>query len=196
MPYFIHPLEALDTMWLQLRLYLLVGVMFAILYGILVGIGYFLGITGFSFYLLIIGVAAGFVLLQYAIGPKISPAHEDDNPRVHFYPLPGHLHPHVGHGDDLLCLRFDGQGYEDMLGGTRPDGTSQELDEGGAGARYAVVHDLVAGPELQTVDVRLEGPEDAGDALENLVLLHGRRVGDSSLYSLALSPTVKGGIAA
>jgi heat shock protein HtpX len=71
MPYFIHPLEALDNMWLQLRLYLLVGVMFAILYGILVGIGYFLNITGFYFYLLIIGVAAAFVLIQYAIGPKI-----------------------------------------------------------------------------------------------------------------------------
>jgi len=45
--------------------------MFAILYGILVGIGYYLQITGFYFYLFIIGIAAGFVLLQYAIGPKI-----------------------------------------------------------------------------------------------------------------------------
>jgi heat shock protein HtpX len=58
-------------MWLQLRLYLLVGVMFAILYGIFIGIGYYLNITGMMFYLFIIGVAAGFVLLQYAIGPKI-----------------------------------------------------------------------------------------------------------------------------
>ncbi len=58
-------------MWLQLRLYLLVAAMFAILYGILIAIGYYLQITGLSFYLLIIGVAAGFVLLQYAIGPKI-----------------------------------------------------------------------------------------------------------------------------
>jgi heat shock protein HtpX len=58
-------------MWLQARLYLLVGLMFAILYGILVGIGYYLQITGFMFYFLIIGVAAGFVLLQYLIGPKI-----------------------------------------------------------------------------------------------------------------------------
>ena len=64
-------MEALMTMWLQLRLYLLVGLMFAILYGIFVGIGYYLQITGFYFYLLIIGVAAGFVLLQYFIGPKI-----------------------------------------------------------------------------------------------------------------------------
>ncbi len=58
-------------MWLQLRLYLLVGAMFAILYGILVGIGYFLNISGFYFYLLIVGVAAGLVLIQYVIGPKI-----------------------------------------------------------------------------------------------------------------------------
>lgn len=58
-------------MWLQVRLYLLVGLMFAILYGILVGIGYYLQITGVSFYLFIIGIAAGFVLLQFMIGPKI-----------------------------------------------------------------------------------------------------------------------------
>jgi len=45
--------------------------MFAILYGILIGIGYYLNITGYTFYLLIVGVALGFVLLQYAIGPKI-----------------------------------------------------------------------------------------------------------------------------
>lgn len=65
------PVEASNTMWLQVRLYLLVGLMFAILYGILVGIGYYLQITGVSFYLFIIGIAAGFVLLQFMIGPKI-----------------------------------------------------------------------------------------------------------------------------
>ncbi|MCX6670736.1 MAG: M48 family metalloprotease, partial [Euryarchaeota archaeon] len=58
-------------MWLQVRLYLLVGLMFAILYGILVGIGYYLQITGLFFYLFIIGIAAGFVLIQFMIGPKI-----------------------------------------------------------------------------------------------------------------------------
>ena len=58
-------------MWLQARLYLLVGLMFGILYGILVGIGYYLQITGLYFYLFIIGIAAGFVLLQFVIGPKI-----------------------------------------------------------------------------------------------------------------------------
>ncbi|HIG99104.1 MAG TPA: peptidase, partial [Thermoplasmata archaeon] len=58
-------------MWLQLRLYLLVGLMFAILYGILVGIGYYLQITGLFFYLFIVGIAAAIVLLQFMIGPKI-----------------------------------------------------------------------------------------------------------------------------
>ncbi|MFW6119806.1 MAG: zinc metalloprotease HtpX, partial [Petrotogales bacterium] len=57
-------------MWLQLRLYLLVGLMFAILYGIIVGIGYILGYSGFTFYFLIVGLAIGLVLIQYAIGPK------------------------------------------------------------------------------------------------------------------------------
>jgi len=58
-------------MWLQLRLYLLVGLMFAILFGIFVGIGYYLQITGVYFYLFMVGIAAGFVFLQYIIGPKI-----------------------------------------------------------------------------------------------------------------------------
>jgi heat shock protein HtpX len=58
-------------MWLQLRLYLLVGLMFAILYGIFLGIGFYLHMTGLLFYILISGVAAGFVILQYVIGPKI-----------------------------------------------------------------------------------------------------------------------------
>lgn len=58
-------------MWLQVRLYLLVALMFSILYGIFIAIGFFLGISGFWFYLFILGVAGGMVLLQYAIGPKI-----------------------------------------------------------------------------------------------------------------------------
>jgi heat shock protein HtpX len=58
-------------MWLQLRLYLLVGLMFAILYGIIVGIGYLLGYSGSTFYVFIIGFALVLILLQYMIGPKI-----------------------------------------------------------------------------------------------------------------------------
>ena len=58
-------------MWLQLRLYLLVGLMFAILYGIIVGIGYLLGYSGSTFYVFIIGFALVLILLQYMIAPKI-----------------------------------------------------------------------------------------------------------------------------
>jgi heat shock protein HtpX len=77
-------------MWLQLRLYLLVGLMFAILYGIFVGIGYYLQITGGYFYLFMIGIAAGVVFLQYLIGPKIVEwsmrikyVNEQEYPRLH-----------------------------------------------------------------------------------------------------------------
>jgi heat shock protein HtpX len=45
--------------------------MFAILYGIFIGIGYYLQITGLYFYLFMIGIAAGIVLIQYVIGQKI-----------------------------------------------------------------------------------------------------------------------------
>jgi hypothetical protein len=44
--------------------------MFAILYGIIVGIGYILGYSGLTFYILIIGFALTLILLQYMIGPK------------------------------------------------------------------------------------------------------------------------------
>lgn len=57
-------------MWLQLRLYLLIGLMFAILYGIIVGIGYLLGYSGFTFYILIIGIAVLLIFIQFMIGPK------------------------------------------------------------------------------------------------------------------------------
>ena len=77
-------------MWLQLRLYLLVGLMFAILFGIFVGIGYYLQITGVYFYLFMVGIAAGFVFLQYIIGPKIVEwsmrvkyVSEQEYPRLH-----------------------------------------------------------------------------------------------------------------
>ena len=64
-------MRGLIDMWLQLRLYLLVGLMFAILYGIIVSIAYLLGYSGFTFYVLIIGFALALILIQYAIGPKI-----------------------------------------------------------------------------------------------------------------------------
>jgi heat shock protein HtpX len=64
--------------------------MFAILFGIFVGIGYYLQITGLYFYLFMIGIAAGLVLLQYVIGPKIVEwsmkvkyVSEQEYPRLH-----------------------------------------------------------------------------------------------------------------
>jgi heat shock protein HtpX len=77
-------------MWLQVRLYLLVGLMFSILFGIFVGIGYYLQISGLFFYLFIVGLAAGFILIQYLIGPKIVEwsmrikyVSEQEYPRLH-----------------------------------------------------------------------------------------------------------------
>ena len=77
-------------MWLQLRLSLLVGLMFGILFGIIVGIAYFLGYSGFTFYLLIMGFALVLVLIQYAIGPKIVEwsmkikyVNENEYPKLH-----------------------------------------------------------------------------------------------------------------
>ena len=77
-------------MWLQLRLSLLVGLIFGILFEIIVGIAYFLGYSGFTFYLLIIGFALALVLIQYAIGPKIVEwsmkikyVNENEYPKLH-----------------------------------------------------------------------------------------------------------------
>ncbi len=57
-------------MWLQLRLYLLVGLLFALLYGIIILIGYLLGYSGYTFYMIIIGIAVLFIFIQFLIGPK------------------------------------------------------------------------------------------------------------------------------
>jgi heat shock protein HtpX len=64
--------------------------MFGILYGVLVAIGFYLGVSGFMFYIFIIGVAGVIVLLQYAIGPKIVEwsmrvkyVNDQDYPKLH-----------------------------------------------------------------------------------------------------------------
>ena len=57
-------------MWLQLRLYLLVGLLFAILYGIIAVIGFLLGVQGMTYYFFLIGFAVVLVLVQFMIGPK------------------------------------------------------------------------------------------------------------------------------
>lgn len=55
-------------MWLQIRLYLLLGLMFAIVYAMVSLVAGSMGITSFAFY----GVLASFMLLiQYLIGPKM-----------------------------------------------------------------------------------------------------------------------------
>ncbi len=55
-------------MWLQVRMYLLLGVMFAILYALLVAVGSYMGVGSFFSYLIL-----GFVMLfvQFMIGPKL-----------------------------------------------------------------------------------------------------------------------------
>lgn len=75
-------------MWLQVRLYLLMGVMFAIVFGIVSAIAkYGAGITNMYFYL---AFAAGMIILQYMIGPKIIEwtmrikyVTEKDEPKLH-----------------------------------------------------------------------------------------------------------------
>ena len=56
-------------MWsLRLRMFLLLGVLFAIIYAIIVMIGAQLGITNFYFYL---GISLFMMFIQYMIGPKL-----------------------------------------------------------------------------------------------------------------------------
>ena len=64
--------------------------MFAILYGVIVGIGYLLGYSGFTFYILIIGIAVLLIFIQFMIGPKtvewsmrIRYVKENEYPKLH-----------------------------------------------------------------------------------------------------------------
>lgn len=57
-------------MWLQLRLYLLIALLFSILYGIIIVIGYLIGLQGSNFYLFIMVFAILLIFIQYLIGPK------------------------------------------------------------------------------------------------------------------------------
>ncbi|MCZ7356230.1 MAG: zinc metalloprotease HtpX [Candidatus Methanoperedens sp.] len=55
-------------MWLKLRLYLVMAVMFAIVYGLVAFAASYMGVTGFYFY----GILASVMLfIQYMIGPKM-----------------------------------------------------------------------------------------------------------------------------
>ena len=55
-------------MWLQVRMYLLIGVLFGLLYALITGIAVAVGGGGF---ILFFGLAAGLVLIQYLIGPLL-----------------------------------------------------------------------------------------------------------------------------
>ncbi len=55
-------------MWLSFRLYLLIALMFAVLYGIIIGIAYAIGVRSFLAYG---GIAAVVMIIQYIFGPKM-----------------------------------------------------------------------------------------------------------------------------
>ena len=57
-------------MWLQARLYMLVGLMFVIIYGFLLFVGAALGYSGQSFVNYTLIIALGLLFVQYMIGPK------------------------------------------------------------------------------------------------------------------------------
>ena len=68
-------------MWLQTRMFLLVALMFGILYGIIVGVGTWMG-AGSAITYIIIGF--GIIGLQYLISPSIisrSPSDWPNTPR-------------------------------------------------------------------------------------------------------------------
>ncbi len=55
-------------MWLRLRLYLLLTVMFGIVYAVIVMIAHMMGVSGFMFYAIFAG---GITFVQYMMGPKM-----------------------------------------------------------------------------------------------------------------------------
>ena len=74
-------------MWLQMRLYLLLGFLLAIIYGVIVGVGSAIGAGSLLVYVII---AVFFVLFQYLIGPsmvrwtmKVKWVSEKEHPELH-----------------------------------------------------------------------------------------------------------------
>jgi heat shock protein HtpX len=74
-------------MWLQVRLYLLLGFLLAIIYGVIVGVGSAIGAGSLLVYVII---AVFFVLFQYLIGPsmvrwtmKVKWVSEKEHPELH-----------------------------------------------------------------------------------------------------------------
>lgn len=74
-------------MWLQVRMYMLLGVMFAIIYAMIVIVGWY---TGMGNFLVFGAIAIVFILIQYMIGPKmvelsmrVKYVSEKEEPRLH-----------------------------------------------------------------------------------------------------------------
>jgi heat shock protein HtpX len=64
--------------------------MLAILYGVMTGIGYLIGISGTTFYIFLLVIAVGIILIQYLIGPKtvewsmrVQYVKESEYPKLH-----------------------------------------------------------------------------------------------------------------
>ena len=58
-------------MWLQARMYMLIGLMFVIIYGFLLFVGAAVGYSGQSFVNYTVILALGMIFVQYMIGPKM-----------------------------------------------------------------------------------------------------------------------------
>ncbi|KYC52282.1 MAG: heat shock protein HtpX [Candidatus Methanofastidiosum methylothiophilum] len=77
-------------MWLQMRMYTLIGVMFVIIYGFLLFVGAAVGYSGQSFVNYTVIMALGMMFVQYMIGPKMVESSmkvryitEGDNPKLY-----------------------------------------------------------------------------------------------------------------
>ncbi len=77
-------------MWLQARMYMLIGLMFVIIYGFLLFAGAAVGYSGQSFVNYAVIMALGMIFVQYMIGPKMVESSmkvryitEGDNPKLY-----------------------------------------------------------------------------------------------------------------
>lgn len=77
-------------MWLQMKMYMLIGLMFVILYGFLLFVGAAVGYSGQSFINYSVILALGMMFVQYMIGPKMVESSmkvkyitEGDNPKLY-----------------------------------------------------------------------------------------------------------------
>ncbi len=77
-------------MWLQMKMYMLIGLMFVVLYGFLLFVGAAVGYSGQSFVNYSVILALGMMFVQYMIGPKMVESSmkvryitEGDNPKLY-----------------------------------------------------------------------------------------------------------------